>query len=72
VQVAATTPQAAKRLLAIFPDVANHLAVIALDKGTSRVVGLDFDGYVTKCWDFAVLRKVIRYYWCFGRGATSG
>jgi hypothetical protein len=42
VQMAAITPQAARRLLAIYPDVAKFLAVIALCKGTLGFVCLNF------------------------------
>jgi hypothetical protein len=46
VQVAATTPQAARRLLAICPDVGKLLAIIALGKGMLRYVCLGFYRYV--------------------------
>jgi hypothetical protein len=48
VQVAATTPQTARVLFAISPNVANLLAVVALGQGILSFVGLTFDSDVAE------------------------
>jgi hypothetical protein len=64
VQLTVPAPQAARRLLAVCPDVAELLALMTLHKSIlyastpiamwQRLVGLKIS------WDFAVLGKVIR------------
>jgi hypothetical protein len=65
-QVATPTPQTAGRLLAVGPDVAKFLAVVALRKGVLRFVGLYLDGnvaesgHLNRSWDFFVFGRVTR------------
>jgi hypothetical protein len=67
VQMAATTSQAAKGLLAICPEFAKRLAVVALSKGSLCFACLHFDGDVAKSRKVAsflglrALGKVNRY-----------
>jgi hypothetical protein len=51
-QVAATTPQAGVRLLAVCPDMSRLLAVVALRKGILRSVCLYLDGDVREVGEF--------------------
>jgi hypothetical protein len=51
-QVSASTPQAARRLLAIGPDVAKLLAVVTLRKGVLGFVRLYLDGDVAEAGQF--------------------
>jgi hypothetical protein len=47
-QVAAPTPQTARRLFAVGPYVAKFLAVVALCKGVFGFIGLHLDGNVAE------------------------
>jgi hypothetical protein len=47
-QVAAPSPQAMGRLLAVGPDVAESLAMLPLRKGILRFIRLYLDGNVTE------------------------
>jgi hypothetical protein len=66
VQVAASTPQTTGRLLAVWPNMAQLLAVMALCKIILRFIGPTLTavwqrlGSLKISCDFAVLGKVIR------------
>jgi hypothetical protein len=50
--VAATAPQTAGRLLAVFPDVAELLVVMSLRKPILKSIGLYPDCDVAKVWQY--------------------
>lgn len=61
-QVAATTPQAVRSLLAISSGVAKLLAVIALGKGMLDSLRLTFHRDVTECGDFTKLLGILPFW----------